>query len=73
MKDKYNTYKLLPMISALLLFNGCMPRQADGRYPKSVYSYHPFNKYYQKSLTIIPFRRDQTSPTQTKSHPPLPI
>ena len=51
MKNKHNIYELLPVILALLLLNGCMPRQADGRYPKSVYSYHPFNKYRQKKPT----------------------
>ena len=69
MKDKYNTYKLLPMISALLLFNGCMPRQADGRYPKSVYSYHPFNKYYQKKSNYNTIQK-RSNPSYTNKISP---
>jgi len=38
------------MVSVLLLVSGCMPRQADGTYPKSVYSYHPYNKYHQDQV-----------------------
>lgn len=48
-------FKLLPLISLVLLSEGCMPRQADGSYPKSVYSYHPYNK--------------QTPFTETPSYP----
>jgi len=68
MKNKYTIYKLLPMISALLLFNGCMPRQADGRYPKSVYSYHPFNKYYQKKSNYNTIQKRPT-PFYTNKSP----
>ncbi len=39
----------------ILLYTGCMPRGADGRY-HSVYSYHPYNHY--ETQNRLPIKRD---------------
>ncbi len=45
--SKNQFIKILPIISSVFLFDGCMPRQADGSYP-TTYSYHPYNKLYKQ-------------------------
>jgi len=46
--SKNNLIKILPIISSVCLFNGCVQKNSDGTYP-TVYSYHPYNKLYKKS------------------------
>jgi len=41
-----NNLIILPIISSVFLFNGCVQKNLDGTYP-STYSYHPYNKLYK--------------------------
>jgi len=45
--SKKNLITILPIISSVYLFNGCVPRNSDGSYPPSRYSYHPYNRLYK--------------------------
>jgi cell wall-associated NlpC family hydrolase len=44
--SKNNLIKILPIISSVCLFNGCVSRNIDGSYPIT-YSYNPYNKLYK--------------------------
>jgi len=47
--SKNDLFKILPIISSVCLFNGCVAKNSDGSYP-STYSYHPYNKLYKSKL-----------------------
>jgi cell wall-associated NlpC family hydrolase len=44
--SKNDLFKILPIISSVCLFNGCVQKNSDGSYP-TIYSYHPYNKLYK--------------------------
>lgn len=47
---KINIIRLLPILSAVLLLDGCMPRKSDGSYEQT-YSYHPYYKKERQYIT----------------------
>ena len=47
-----NFIKLLPILSSILIINGCVQKQADGTYPNT-YSYHPYNQNPSSSIKEI--------------------
>ncbi|HHC11435.1 MAG TPA: NlpC/P60 family protein [Campylobacterales bacterium] len=51
--SKNNLIKILPIISSICLFNGCVSKNVDGSYPIT-YSYHPYNKLYKSKKTYKP-------------------
>jgi len=51
--SKNNLIKILPIISSVCLFNGCVPRNSDGSYPIT-YSYHPYNKLCKSKRVYKP-------------------
>jgi len=50
MKNKKQYLTIISLISAVITFQGCVQKQADGTYP-STYSYHPYNNItYTKNI-----------------------
>ena len=60
--------KIISFLSLLLLllsFNGCIPKQGDGKY-HSEYSYHPYFKMYDNDIVAI--RKDASRVQQSYYH-----
>ena len=60
----------LLLLSLFLSFNGCIPKQGDGKY-HSQYSYHPYFKMYNNN--IIATKRYSPATKQTYYHRQEPI
>jgi len=59
--SKNNLITILPIISSVCLFNGCVPRNSNGSYPPSIYSYHPYNRLYKSKRVCQPRKVFYTS------------